>query len=67
MKRALTAVALSLLLACKAAPPPAPAVSPEMAAWQQRAAGITITRDDWGIPHISAKTDADVIFGLMYA
>ena len=67
MKRAFTAVALSLLLACKAAPPPAPAVSPEMAAWQQRAAGVQIVRDDWGIPHISAKTDADAVFGLMYA
>ncbi len=66
MKRALTAVALSLLLACKAAPP-ASSVSPEMAAWQQRAAGVKIVRDDWGIPHISAKTDADAIFGLMYA
>ena len=27
----------------------------------------TITRDDWGVPHIHAGTDADAIFGLMYA
>ena len=29
--------------------------------------GITIIRDDWGMPHIYGKTDADVVFGLMYA
>ena len=28
---------------------------------------ITIVRDDWGVPHIYGKTDADVVFGLMYA
>ena len=38
-----------------------------MAAWQQRAQGITIVRDDWGIPHIYGKTDADAVFGMMYA
>ena len=30
-------------------------------------AGITITRDDWGIAHIKAKTDADAVFGMIYA
>lgn len=28
---------------------------------------VTIIRDNWGIPHIYGKTDADVVFGLMYA
>ncbi len=28
---------------------------------------VTITRDDWGIPHVSATSDADVVFGVMYA
>jgi acyl-homoserine-lactone acylase len=42
-------------------------VSPEVAAWQQRAQNVTIIRDDWGIPHIHGKTDADAVFGLMYA
>jgi acyl-homoserine lactone acylase PvdQ len=36
-------------------------------ALEKRAGGITIIRDDWGIPHIYGKTDADVVFGLMYA
>jgi acyl-homoserine-lactone acylase len=43
------------------------AVAPEVAAWRERAQGVTITRDDWGIPHVKAKTDADAVFGLMYA
>ena len=44
-----------------------PDVNAEVAAWQKRADGITIIRDDWGVPHIYGKTDADVVFGLMYA
>ncbi len=28
---------------------------------------MTILRDDWGIPHVFGKTDADAVFGLMYA
>jgi len=32
-----------------------------------RAAAITIIRDQWGIPHIYGKSDADAVFGLMYA
>ena len=60
-------LALVLTLAVAAcSPAPAP-VSAEMAAWQARAAGVTIVRDDWGVPHIYGKTDADVVFGLMYA
>jgi acyl-homoserine-lactone acylase len=39
----------------------------EVSRWQQRAAGVTIIRDDWGIAHIYAKTDADAVFGAEYA
>ena len=35
--------------------------------WEATANRVTIVRDDWGIPHIYGKTDADVVFGLMYA
>ena len=41
--------------------------SAERARWQVQAQNVTITRDDWGIPHIRGKTDADVVFGAMYA
>src|SRR5262249_22589777 len=35
--------------------------------WEQRARSVTITRDDWGIAHVSGKTDADAVFGAIYA
>ena len=35
--------------------------------WEQEARNVTITRDDWGIAHISGKTDADAVFGAIYA
>jgi acyl-homoserine-lactone acylase len=31
------------------------------------AAQVTITRDDWGIAHVRGKTDADAVFGMIYA
>ena len=39
----------------------------DVADWQRRAQNVTIVRDDWGIPHVHGKTDADAVFGLMYA
>ena len=35
--------------------------------WENHVANTNIIRDEWGIPHIYGKTDADAIFGLMYA
>jgi acyl-homoserine-lactone acylase len=62
------AVVLALSLSACASPQPAgPADSPELASWKKRADNITIIRDDWGVPHIYGKTDADAVFGLMYA
>jgi acyl-homoserine-lactone acylase len=45
----------------------APAVSAEGARWDREAASVTITRDDWGIAHVHGKTDADAVFGMIYA
>ena len=39
----------------------------ELTRWQEAADRVTIVRDNWGIPHIYGKTDADVVFGLLYA
>jgi acyl-homoserine-lactone acylase len=39
----------------------------EAARWERQAAGITIIRDTWGIPHVSGTTDADAVFGVVYA
>jgi acyl-homoserine lactone acylase PvdQ len=40
---------------------------PEIIRWQKQAANVTIIRDNWGIPHIYGKSDADAVFGLLYA
>ena len=39
----------------------------EISRWEQQAKQVTIIRDNWGIPHIYGKTDADAVFGLLYA
>ena len=54
-----------LILAACAGRDATPATEAER--WAEHAANVTITRDDWGIPHIHGKTDADAVFGLMYA
>jgi len=44
-----------------------PAENKEMNNLTAQASRVTIIRDNWGVPHIYGKTDADVVFGLMYA
>ena len=39
----------------------------EIARFQQKAKRVEIIRDTWGIPHIYGKSDADAVFGLLYA
>ncbi len=39
----------------------------ELARWNQHAKQTTIIRDEWDIPHVYGKTDANAVFGLMYA
>ncbi len=39
----------------------------DLVRWNARAANVTITRDDWGIAHVVGKTDADAVFGMIYA
>jgi acyl-homoserine-lactone acylase len=43
------------------------ASSSDLARWQEQAGQVTITRDTWGIPHIYGKTDANAVFGMIYA
>ncbi len=35
--------------------------------YKEQAARVNIVRDKWGVPHIYGKSDADAVFGLMYA
>lgn len=39
----------------------------EIARWEQQAKRVTIIRDSYGVPHIYGKSDADAVFGLLYA
>jgi acyl-homoserine-lactone acylase len=39
----------------------------EISRWEKQAKKVTIMRDNYGIPHIYGKTDADAVFGLLYA
>src|SRR6201986_1687146 len=39
----------------------------DVARFKQEAAAVTIIRDNYGVPHIYSKTDANAVFGLMYS
>ena len=52
---------LPLLLLLTAASPS------ELARWKAQAQKVTITRDDWGLAHGHGQTDADAVFGMIYA
>src|SRR6266436_5562414 len=54
----ITALAVGL---CFASP------TAEAARWDRFARNVSITRDDWGIAHVVGKTDADAVFGAIYA
>jgi acyl-homoserine-lactone acylase len=57
-------VAICSPIALHAAPP---SKRDEAAAWERRARHIDIIRDDWGIAHVYGRTDADAVFGMIYA
>ncbi|NNK98040.1 MAG: acylase [Xanthomonadales bacterium] len=68
MKRILNCLAvLVFLFLASCSREPGQARSPALNPLAQRAQNVTIIRDDFGVPHIYAKTDADAIFGLLYA
>lgn len=45
----------------------APGDTGDMARWRAAAARVEITRDDWGIAHVHGRSDADAVFGMVYA
>ena len=45
----------------------ASAKAEEVSRWEKQADNVTIIRDNYGIPHIYGKSDADAVFGLLYA
>jgi acyl-homoserine-lactone acylase len=52
----------ALLFLLTAAAPPQ-----ELARLRAEASHVTITRDNWGIAHVHGRTDADAVFGMIYA
>ncbi|MDA0680493.1 MAG: acylase [Proteobacteria bacterium] len=62
------AIFLLFLSACSEQPAGTTgAADAEIARLEARAANVTIIRDDFGVPHIYGKTDADAVFGMLYA
>jgi acyl-homoserine-lactone acylase len=55
-----------LVASLMAASVPAAAAS-EAARLKAEAAQVSIVRDDWGIAHVHGKTDAQAVFGMVYA
>jgi acyl-homoserine-lactone acylase len=45
----------------------AQSMTAEQARWAAEAADVKIMRDDWGIAHVYGKTDANAVFGMIYA
>ncbi len=60
--------ALAVVSGAQAAPAhKASAGAGDLARLKAEAAKVTITRDDWGIAHVHGKTDAQAVFGMIYA
>jgi acyl-homoserine-lactone acylase len=47
--------------------PRAAGAQADVARWEAQAQNVTIIRDDWGIAHVFGGTDADAVFGMIYA
>ena len=59
---------LPLLLVLSCAPFTADrAQGPDLARWEREAQRVSIVRDDWGLAHVHGPTDADAVFGMVYA
>ena len=59
--RILTAALCFILFACNSNP------KTELEKWESQADRVTIYRDDYGVAHVYGKTDADAVFGMLYA
>jgi len=55
-------ISLVALFSCQSQNP-----TDELSRWEAQAERVEIIRDDFGVPHIYGKSDADAVFGLLYA
>ncbi|HEV2181431.1 MAG TPA: penicillin acylase family protein [Gemmatimonadaceae bacterium] len=67
MKRFAVILTVACVAAGSASMPAQTPSSADIARWKQEAQRVTIIRDNWGIPHVYGKTDADAVFGMIYA
>jgi acyl-homoserine-lactone acylase len=58
---------LTIFLAAAATLQAGDARNSEITRWERQAMAISIVRDDWGIAHVHGNTDADAVFGMIYA
>src|SRR5271155_731701 len=56
-----------MLCAATAAQGASASASGEKARWESHARDVEIVRDNWGIAHIYGRSDADTVFGAIYA
>jgi acyl-homoserine-lactone acylase len=61
--RFLLTVAFFFAGACASIPPQ----DSDLGRWRAQSERVTISRDDWGIAHVRGRTDADAVFGMIYA
>lgn len=52
---------LALVFSCQSGP------QTVVEKWEEQASQVEIIRDNFGVPHIYGKTDADAVFGMLYA
>lgn len=68
LKRLLVTALVIMVWACDGgASRPSPSADAEAARLGERASRVEILRDDFGVPHVYGKTDADAVFGMLYA
>lgn len=65
--RALAALALAVAAGFALACGPRAPVDAEAERWRARAGRVEILRDEWGVPHVYGESDADAVFGMLYA
>jgi acyl-homoserine-lactone acylase len=58
---------MRLRLLCAALLLTAPTLGAQPAQWAAQAERVTIIRDQWGIAHVYGQSDADAVFGMIYA
>ena len=60
-------ISLHFILFCLVTSPLLAQQQEELKRWESQAKRVEIIRDDFGVPHVYGPSDADAVFGLLYA